>query len=65
MEGQYLVMIQVSTPRGPHQSVRCKLTYEVTHLRPGQNKWSLVSKEEQPAPSGSTSAEHSQSAFSK
>jgi len=46
MEGQYLVIIQVSSPCGPHHSVRYQLTYEVTRLWPGLNKWFLVSKEE-------------------
>lgn len=47
MESQYLVVIQVC---GPRQTVQQQLTYEVTHLRPGLNQWSLVSQEDFPKP---------------
>jgi hypothetical protein len=54
VESQYLVIIQVPRPDGPRQSVQHQLTYEVTHLRPGQNQWSLVSEEDFPKQAGST-----------
>ena len=47
MESQYLVVIEVC---GPRQTVQQQLTYEVTHLCPGQNQWSLVSRESSAKP---------------
>jgi hypothetical protein len=48
MEIQYVVIIQVCSPCGSRPSVRYQLTYEVTRLRPGLNRWFLVRKEELP-----------------
>ncbi|MCL5670432.1 MAG: hypothetical protein M1423_03925 [Acidobacteria bacterium] len=60
MEGRYLVVIQVPSPRGARQPGGYQLSYEVVHLRQGQNKWFLVSKEELPKPSDSASPERLQ-----
>jgi len=65
VESQYLVIIQVCRPDGPRKSVQHQLTYEVAHLRPGQNRWSLVSEENCPKPADSTSVENCQSALSE
>lgn len=50
MASQYLVVIEVCGPRGPRPRVQKQLTYKVTHLRPGQNEWALVSQVDCPAP---------------
>ena len=65
MESQYLVVIEVCGPNRLHRTVQQQLTYEVTHLRPGKNQWSLVSQEDYRKPAQPASAGNVQSALSK